>query len=136
MYDGYTMSTNIGHSIPYELNEQEKQDFLTRNRTNSVLQHYLATGDPVYGIIVKENYGELLVWYAQGNHILHVIDVTNMAVSQAIQQAPYSSPDIGLIQNLIDEIKKVVDGLGKGVQIGTSTLILGAGLLWLASRKL
>lgn len=124
-----------GHTIPYALNEQEKQDFLARNRTNPTLQHYLAFGDPPYGIIVTENYGQLLVWYDQGNLNLHVIDVTNMAISKAIQQAPFTSPDEGLIHNIIEEIKKLIAALPKGIEIGTSSLILLVGVVWLASRR-
>lgn len=124
-----------GHSIPYALNEQEKQDFLSRNRTNPTLQYYLSYGNPPYGIIVKENYGEISVWY-DANLNLHVTDVTNMAISKAIQQAPYSSPDESFIQNILDELKKLAAALPRGIEIGTSSLILVVGLIWLANRKL
>lgn len=97
-----------GHSIPYALTQSEINDFLDRNKANATLQNYLQTWEPVYGVIVHEDYGELLVWI-DASAVLHVIDITNMSIVTEIEKAPYQSPDSGFINNLVTDIGKVVD---------------------------
>lgn len=112
-----------GYSIPHELSEQEKADFFTRNLLNAILNNYMLTHDPPYGVVINEAYGQILVWYSPSNG-LHVVDVTNMAIAHEIQKAPYESPDTSTIGNIIQELNNIVSGAGKGAEIGVSTVMV------------
>lgn len=123
------MDTYIGgHSIPYALTFDEIVAFLDRNSGNAALQSYLSTGEPVYGIIVQEAYGSLLVWHDLSHPLgdvdgLHVIDVTNMSIATQVRKAPYESPDQSIIDNLLQQINKLLAAVKPTVNLG---LIVGA----------
>ena len=123
-----------GHSIPYQLTYDEMIDFLSRNVTNAALQSYLASCDPPWGLVIQEAYGEMLVWHDQSHSCsdmdgLHVVDITNMGISQQINQAPFESPDSSFVQNLINQIKAAVAAATPTINLGLVAVIAVAALL-------
>lgn len=87
------MSREIpGYTIPHHFSESEILAFIERHESNPLLQDYILTKEPEYGILVREDYGEILVWYDASDK-LHVVDITNMAIANEIEKAPYVSPD-------------------------------------------
>lgn len=132
--------TYVSHSIPYTLTALEISDFLTRhpelsNLPLSILPGTLAlTGIPPYGIVVNEAYGQYLVWYdATGS--LRVIDVTNMAIAGQVNQAPFVSPDSGVIQNMIDQIQAIANAAGAAVTSPMVWVLVAGLLIVMVSRK-
>ncbi len=124
------MSLTTFHEIPYALTADERNAFFART-SNAALDAYLASGDPPYGIIVQDTYGTLLVWIDQTHALgdadgVHVIDVTNMPIVTAVQQAPYESPDSGFWQNTIDQIKTIVAATIPTIDIGLGLAIIVA----------
>src|SRR4051812_35978872 len=124
-----------GYSIPYALTFDEILQFLNDNANNQTLQNYLDTCDPPYGVVVHyqgyaPGYGDMVVWQDQSHECgdktgLHVIDCTGMNIVSQIQLAPYQSPDPGIIQNMIDQVKALAKELAKQTQ-GTVNLALVA----------
>lgn len=104
-----------GHSIPYALTPAEIQAFLALHRAEPLLSEYLYRKQPPYGIIVNEDYGQLLVW-SDASGVLHVIDVTNMSIAQQVQKAPYESPDASAIGNMVQIIEELISGGGSALQ--------------------
>ena len=124
------MSLTTYHAIPYALTADERNAFFERTN-NAVLDAYLATGEPPYGIIVQDTYGTLLVWLDESHALgdadgVHVIDVTNMPIVAAVQQAPFESPDSSFIQNLMTDIKAVVQATIPTIDLGLGLAIIVA----------
>lgn len=126
------MTYTGGYPIPYNLNADEKLDFLERNAGNEKLQTYLASpcwsdtlGDS--GITIQEAYGTLMVWrdfnYCATGDVadLYVVDITNLqyqepdgtmrTLSASIDAAPYESPDSSFLLNLYKAIQDLIKGL-------------------------
>jgi len=116
-----------GKTIPYNLSSAEAKAFLQRNKGNSVLQHFLATQNPPYGVVVTEagGYGEVLVAYdlrLQRDFItgaevlkpypgarLHLVDVTNLRLADGIKKSTYITPTGAAINQLTKDAKDILD---------------------------
>jgi hypothetical protein len=128
-----------GRPIPYAFSSEEIASFVDENKFNLELQHYLYLKTPPYGIIVKQDYGEILVWYDQTGH-LHIIDVTNLSIAREVQKAPYESPDASFIKNLLEELRKIalqakLPKFELGINAFTLVLVFGILLLiWLLKK--
>jgi hypothetical protein len=110
------------HAIPYHLTEPEIQAFLQAHAGESALSAYLFTKQPQWGIIVNENYGELLVWF-DASGVLQVVDVTNMNIASQVKLAPYESPDSGFFENIQQSFNDLFSAVqGVGVLIGVVAL--------------
>ena len=94
------------YSIPYHFTEEETEQFLEDHWNDAKLINYLEDRmDPPYGIIVRDGYGDILVWIDPAGGELHVVDITNMNLAKEIQKAPFESPDSSYIDNLIEQVK-------------------------------
>ena len=126
-----------GHAIPYAYTASEIQDFLNMFSKDPTVSNYLWTKQPSYGVIFQPpgGYGQLLLWF-DASGILHIIDVTNMGIAQQVQQAPYESPDSSLIQNIYDQIQKLIAALPSATQVLTTAEIamIVIGLYFLTRR--
>lgn len=134
------MTYTGGHAIPYQLTFEEMTDFLQRNAGDSALQAYLSTCDPPYGIVIQESYGEMLVWHDQSHSCsdmdgLHVVDITNMGISQQIAQAPFESPDSSFVQNVINQIKAAIAAAKPTIDLGLVAVIAVAAVFFLHEWK-
>jgi hypothetical protein len=93
---------------------------------------------PPQGVILRENYGTILVWFDSQDR-LHVVDVTNMDIVQQIEKAPYVSPDESFFQNLENDVAGKLKDLPSKLPSITTVLVIVAvvaGLVIVADRKL
>ena len=105
-----------GHAIPYALTPQEISDLFVQHGGDAVLDQYLQTRVPAWGIVIHEAYGEFLVWFDASGR-LTVTDVTNMSISREVQKAAYVSPEPGILERIQEALS------------GTQTALAGAGVL-------
>jgi hypothetical protein len=101
------------HSIPYSLTTEEIAIFLERHFNDVVVQQYLSTHAPAYGVIAKEGPipSEFLVWFDASN-VLHVIDVTFMPIAQSVQQAILiPNPTSVFIEEMLNQTSSFVQNI-------------------------
>lgn len=85
--------------------------FLERHGRESVLSRYLSDGVPQWGVIVRENGRDFLVYVGGVNGVIYVIDVTGDPIALEVKKAPYRSPDdVGFWANLEAQIANVISG--------------------------
>lgn len=112
-----------GYSIPHHFSAEEIQQFLATHKDNAELQRYLESGQPAYGIIVKEAYGDILVWF-DASARLQVVDVTNMSIAKQVQQAPFESPDSDFFTNLQQSFQNLFAGAEKVAYIAIAVAVI------------
>ena len=119
-----------GHSVPYHFTDAEIQEYIARETQVATgyppLVNYLKNGDPPWGILMKEKYGDVLVWRDAAKR-LHVVDVTNMAIVASIKKAPFESPGSSVVTNMWQEFDKL---FGRAVNL-TQWIIVAALLILL-----
>lgn len=120
-----------GRTIPYHFTNDEIKAFLERHRGDMALSEYLFKKQPPYGVIIYEDYGEILVWY-DASGTLHVVDITNMRLVGEIEKAPFQS-DPQYLALLNSQIDKVISTVGVA-SLGTAVIALILGVVWLTSK--
>jgi hypothetical protein len=124
------------YTIPYHFTDVEAQAWLQSQSGNAALQAYLSNpASTPAGIMVPDGYSQIIVWLdASGK--LHVIDATNMSVTQHVNDAVYQSPDSSVVQNalqeLTDSVAKLKSAASLSLDLSPYVLLAVAGL-WLFS---
>src|SRR6267142_3670043 len=103
-------SVMSNYSIPHHFSETEISDWLHVRAGDPAVYNYLQSHEPSYGILVNEEYGQLLLWYDASGRF-HIVDVTNLSIAKEVAKAPYESPGSSFWENLGEEFKGLFGGI-------------------------
>lgn len=74
----------------------------------ATLDDYVEKRFPPYGVIVRPELNQVLVWFDQYGS-LHVIDVTGEAIAKEVPKAPFESPDSSYLEAMYNRIQELAE---------------------------